>query len=349
MGRVYEQPFEVVPAGPEGLPPLPGERVRSRRPSRRLPHRLRPRRQRLQGRGRHRRRARLQRGDPLDAGRAGRPRVSLRAHPGRPEEGRLPPAPRRRHRRQLGRDLIDNQVRIASLFRSVPADVFEPQGQGHLRPSWRPNGASLSRSSTTARSRPWPGRCRSATRPCSAWPWARARPAASSTTTATSPAGSTSSPSPRSTSAPTAVADEWSGDRGVGANYFSQQAVEQAGPRGPACPSRRTCAARTAQGGPGARRPGATCRRPGGSSRTIGDLPRLHRPLVRDVLRLQEPARPRTGHVRGRAGTSSWTRPAKVLRHEFPETAARVRLHLLDEKSRRVGQAVAAASLPRIR
>ena len=39
----------------------------------------------------------------------------------------------------------------------------------------------------------------------------------------------------------------------------------------------------------------------------------------------------------------------KVLRQEFPETAARVRLHLLDEKSRRVGQAVAAASLPRIR
>jgi hypothetical protein len=39
---------------------------------------------------------------------------------------------------------------------------------------------------------------------------------------------------------------------------------------------------------------------------------------------------------------------AEVLRREFPETAGRVRLHLLDEKSRRVGQAVAAASLPRL-
>jgi hypothetical protein len=39
----------------------------------------------------------------------------------------------------------------------------------------------------------------------------------------------------------------------------------------------------------------------------------------------------------------------KILREEFPGTAGRVRLHLLDEKSRRVGQAVAAASLPRIR
>jgi hypothetical protein len=35
-----------------------------------------------------------------------------------------------------------------------------------------------------------------------------------------------------------------------------------------------------------------------------------------------------------------------VLRQEFPELAERVRLHVPDENSRRVGQAVAAASLP---
>jgi len=35
-----------------------------------------------------------------------------------------------------------------------------------------------------------------------------------------------------------------------------------------------------------------------------------------------------------------------VLRLEFPGLAARLNLHLPDEKSRRVGQAVAAASLP---
>jgi hypothetical protein len=39
---------------------------------------------------------------------------------------------------------------------------------------------------------------------------------------------------------------------------------------------------------------------------------------------------------------------AEVLAAEYPATAARVRVHLLDEKSRRVGQAVAAASLPEI-
>ena len=38
----------------------------------------------------------------------------------------------------------------------------------------------------------------------------------------------------------------------------------------------------------------------------------------------------------------------EILKKEFPETDSRVRLHLLDEKSRRVGQAVAAASLPEI-
>ena len=50
----------------------------------------------------------------------------------------------------------------------------------------------------------------------------------------------------------------------------------------------------------------------------------------------------------GVGGDIIMDRARKVLGEEFPETQARVRLHLLDEKSRRVGQAVAAASLPRI-
>jgi predicted NBD/HSP70 family sugar kinase len=39
----------------------------------------------------------------------------------------------------------------------------------------------------------------------------------------------------------------------------------------------------------------------------------------------------------------------EVLAAEFPELAQRVNLHLPDEKSRRVGQSIAAASLPAIR
>jgi hypothetical protein len=35
-----------------------------------------------------------------------------------------------------------------------------------------------------------------------------------------------------------------------------------------------------------------------------------------------------------------------VLRREFPEIAAAVNIQLPDEKSRRVGQSIAAASLP---
>ena len=42
-------------------------------------------------------------------------------------------------------------------------------------------------------------------------------------------------------------------------------------------------------------------------------------------------------------------RAEKILRKEFPQLAQRVRLHVPDEKSRRVGQAVAAASLPMIK
>ena len=38
----------------------------------------------------------------------------------------------------------------------------------------------------------------------------------------------------------------------------------------------------------------------------------------------------------------------KVLAAEFPELAERVNLALPDEKSRRVGQSIAAASLPQI-
>jgi hypothetical protein len=51
----------------------------------------------------------------------------------------------------------------------------------------------------------------------------------------------------------------------------------------------------------------------------------------------------------GRGGNIIMAKAADVLRAEFPETASRVKLHLLDEKSRRVGQAVAAASLPRLK
>jgi len=48
----------------------------------------------------------------------------------------------------------------------------------------------------------------------------------------------------------------------------------------------------------------------------------------------------------GEAGPILLYKATEVLRAEFPELAGRLTLHLPDEESRRVGQAVAAASLP---
>ena len=51
----------------------------------------------------------------------------------------------------------------------------------------------------------------------------------------------------------------------------------------------------------------------------------------------------------GEGGVILLERAQEVLDKEFPELAAKVNLHIPDEKSRRVGQSVAAASLPEIK
>ncbi|MCQ2449689.1 MAG: ROK family protein [Clostridia bacterium] len=50
----------------------------------------------------------------------------------------------------------------------------------------------------------------------------------------------------------------------------------------------------------------------------------------------------------GEGGTIVLARANEVLQKEFPELAEKIVLHIPDEKSRRVGQSVAAASLPKI-
>jgi len=145
---------------------------------------------------------------------------------------------------------------------------------------------------------------------------------------------------------PGAVADEWSGDRGVGANYFSQQAVGRlaaaAGLSFPAAmklPERlKEVQALAARGNiPAARvfeQIGAYL------GHTIPWYEVFYG--LKNLLVL--------GRVMsGPGGQLIMDKAADVLRTEYPATAGRVRLHLLDEKSRRVGQAVAAASLPDIK
>ena len=50
----------------------------------------------------------------------------------------------------------------------------------------------------------------------------------------------------------------------------------------------------------------------------------------------------------GGGGVILLERAQEVLDIEFPELAKKVQLHIPDENSRRVGQSVAAASLPNI-
>ncbi len=145
---------------------------------------------------------------------------------------------------------------------------------------------------------------------------------------------------------PEAVADEWSGDRGVGANYFSQQAVGRlaaaAGlsfPEGMKLPERlKEVQALVARGNMPAAR----------VFEQIGEYLGHTVPWYevfygfKNLLVL--------GRVMsGPGGQTIMDRASDILRTKYPATAARVRLHLLDEKSRRVGQAVAAASLPEIK
>ena len=56
------------------------------------------------------------------------------------------------------------------------------------------------------------------------------------------------------------------------------------------------------------------------------------------------------GRVTTGEGGNIVLRHAKtVLERDYPDFAGKIELHLPDEKSRRVGQAVAAASLPKIK
>lgn len=53
--------------------------------------------------------------------------------------------------------------------------------------------------------------------------------------------------------------------------------------------------------------------------------------------------------VSGASGDVVIGKARELLEMEFPEIAARVAIHVPDEKTRRVGQAVVAASLPKLR
>ncbi len=144
---------------------------------------------------------------------------------------------------------------------------------------------------------------------------------------------------------PDAPADEWSGDRGVGALSFSQQAVNKllpaAGISVPAklgLPERLKEVQTLMAGGD---------RRAAQIYETIGVYLGYAIPHYADFYDFNHALI--LGRVTtGEGGNILINKAREVLRTEFPNLADRIQLHVPDEKSRRVGQAVAAASLPAI-
>ena len=143
--------------------------------------------------------------------------------------------------------------------------------------------------------------------------------------------------------APNAPIDEWSGDRGVGAMYFSQQAVFRLASRVGLTPEGETKAARLKSiqrhleaGHAGARQ----------IWETIGvylGYSLAHYAEFYDIDHVLI-----LGRVTSGAGGPIILETARsLLQREFPELR-HLAIQLPDEKSRRVGQAIAAASLPAI-
>lgn len=142
---------------------------------------------------------------------------------------------------------------------------------------------------------------------------------------------------------PEAAADEWSGDRGVGVMYFSQQAVNKLLPAaGISLPASLGLPERLKEV------QGLMARddpRAAKIYETIGvylGYAMAHYVEFYDFNDALILGRVTTG----RGGDIVLEKAHEVLRLEFPEVASKIELHVPDEKSRRVGQAVAAASLP---
>jgi predicted NBD/HSP70 family sugar kinase len=142
-----------------------------------------------------------------------------------------------------------------------------------------------------------------------------------------------------------APVDEWSGDPGVGAQYFSQQAVGRLlGPAGIDLPASMSLPAKLeevqrlmATGDPRARRIYETIGVYFGYNiATYADSYEVRNLLVLGRV------------MTGEGGDLILETAGQVLREEFPEIAERIRFHIPDEKEKRHGQAIAAASLPAI-
>ncbi len=142
---------------------------------------------------------------------------------------------------------------------------------------------------------------------------------------------------------PQAPIDEWSGDRGCGSQYFSQQCVFRLAPRaGIEIPNDLTDAEKLVfvqkkleQGHDGA----VQIWKSMGIYLGYGLAHYASFYEIKHALILGR-------CTSGQGGTLILEGANEVLRNEFPQLASRIHIQLPDEKSRRVGQSIAAASLP---
>lgn len=145
---------------------------------------------------------------------------------------------------------------------------------------------------------------------------------------------------------PNATVDEWSGDSGCGSQYFSQEAVVRLALEvGIDLKEKQTSAeklkhiqALLSEGDEDARK----------IFETIGCYMGYGIAYYADFYDIEHVLL--MGRVTsGEGGNIIFRKAEEVLKVEFPDLAARTKIHLPDESSRRVGQAVAAASLPSIK
>ena len=142
---------------------------------------------------------------------------------------------------------------------------------------------------------------------------------------------------------PKAAADEWSGDRGTGVLYFSQQAVNKLLPAAKiSLPEKMGLPERLKEVQSLMARGDARAAK---IYETIGIY--LGCALAHDAEFYDFRQALILGRVTtGKGGDIVIEKARAVLKKEFPEVASKIEIRVPDEKSRRVGQAVAAASLP---
>jgi len=240
---------------------------------------------------------------------------------------------------------INNQVRIASLFRSVPRELFDQKVKNFfldLQRQWGVPLVVINDGEVTAL----------------AGYLSLNQPAILGVAMGSSEAGGYIDPSGHLPGwldelafapvdlNPEAARDDWSGDRGVGAMYFSQQAVNKlartAGfnfPEEIKLPERLKEIQSLAEKGQA-----TACQIFKDIGTYLGYTAQLYS-LFYDYHHFLILGRVTSG----RGGELIKKQAEVVLKTDFPQLAESISIHLSDEKSRRIGQAVAAATLPEIK